>query len=53
MKNNYYDKKVRYLLETDMVVVKCGQDKVLNRDYGNFAKTNAWKPLFKKMKTLH
>ena len=27
-----------------MVVVKYGQDKVLNRDNGNFVKTNAWKP---------
>ena len=27
--------------------------KPLNRDNGNFVKTNAWKPLFRKMKTLH
>ena len=30
-----------------------GQDKLLNSDYGNFVKTNAWKPLLKKMKALH
>ena len=40
-------------LETDMAVVTYGQKKVLNRDNGNFVKTNAWKPLFRKMKTLH
>ena len=51
MKNRYYDKKVRESL--DMVVVWYGQDKVLNRDNENFVKTNAWKPLFKNMKTLH
>ena len=33
-----------------MVVVRYGQDKVLNRDNGNFVKTNPWKPLFKKKK---
>ena len=27
--------------------------KVLNRDNGNFVKTNGWKPLFRKMKILH
>ena len=53
MKNRYYDRKVRESLEIDMAVVRYGQDKVLNRDNGNFVKTNAWKPLFKKMKTLH
>ena len=53
MKNRYYDGKVRESLETDMTVVKYRQDKVLNRDSGNFVKTNAWKSLFKKMKTLH
>ena len=36
-----------------MAVVKYEQDKLLSRDSGNFVKTNAWKPLFKKMKTLH
>ena len=53
MKNKYYDRKVRESLEIDMAVVKYGQDKVLNRDNGNFVKTNAWKPLFRKMKILH
>ena len=53
IKNRYYDRKVRESLETDMAVVRYGQDKVLNRDNENFVKTNAWKPLFKKMKTLH
>ena len=53
IKNRYYDRKVRELLEIDMAVVKYGQEKVLNRDNGNFVKANAWKPLFRKMKTLH
>ena len=48
MKNRYYDRKVREPLEIDMVVVRYGQDKVLNRDNGNFVKANAWKPLLKK-----
>ena len=50
MKNRYYARKVRESLEIDMAVVKYGQDKVLNRDNGNFVRTNAWKPLFKKWK---
>ena len=50
MKNRYYDRKVRQSLETDMVVVRYGQDKVLSRDNRNFLKTNMWKPRFKKMK---
>ena len=53
MKNRYYDRKVRESLEIDMAVVKFEQDKVLNRGNGNFVRTNAWKPMFKKMKTLH
>ena len=53
IKNRYYDRKARESLEIDMVVVMHGQDKVLNRDNGNFFKTNACKYLFKKMKTLH
>ena len=53
MKNRYYDRKVRQSLETDMVVVRCGQDKVLSRDNVNFLKTIMWKPRFKKMKKLH
>ena len=46
----YYDRKVRESLEINMTVVKYGQKKVLNRDNGNFVKTNAWKTLFRKMK---
>ena len=53
IKNRYYDREVRESLEIDMAVVKYGQEKVLNRDNGNFVKTNAWKPLFRKIKTLH
>ena len=53
MKNRYYNSKMRELLEIDTAVVRYEQDKVLNRDMGNFVKTNAWKSLFKKMKTLH
>ena len=53
MKNRYYDRKVRQPLETDMVVVKYGQDKVLSRDNVNFLKTNMWKPRLKEMKKLH
>ena len=53
MKNRYYDRKVRESLEIDMAVVKYRQDKMSNRDNGNFVMTNARKPLFKKMKTLH
>ena len=49
IKNRYYDKKVRESLEIDMVVVRYGQNKVLNRNNGNFVKTNAWKPLFTKI----
>ena len=40
-------------LEINMAVVRYWQGKVWNRDNGNFVKTNAWKLLFKKMKTLH
>ena len=53
MKNRYYDRKVRESLEIDTAAVRYGQDKVLNRDNGNVVKTNAWKPPFKKIKTLH
>ena len=53
LKNRYYDRKVRESLEIDTVVVKYRQRKVLNRDSGKFIKTNTWKPLFKKLKTLH
>ena len=52
MKKRYYYRKVRESLEIDMVVFRYGQQKVLNRDNENFVKTNAWKPLFKNMKTL-
>ena len=51
IKNRHYDRKVRKSLETDMVVVRYGQDKVLNRD--NFVETNAWKSLFIKVKAIH
>ena len=47
MKNRYYDRKVRESLEIDMAVVRYGQDKVLNRDNGNFVQKNAWKPVQK------
>ena len=40
-------------LKTDMAVVTYRQEKVLNRGNENFVKTNAWKPLFRKMKILH
>ena len=53
MKNRYYDRKVRESLEIDTVVVRYGQDKLLSSYNGNFVKTNAWKPLLKKMKKLH
>ena len=54
MKNKYYDRKVGESLEIDMAVVRYERDKVLNRDNGNFVKTNACKSLFKKkMKLLH
>ena len=46
MKNKYYDRKVGESLEIDMTVVRYGREKVLNRDNGNFVKTNAWKSLF-------
>ena len=53
IKNRYYDRKVIELLEIDMAVVRDGLDKVWNKDNGNFIQTNAWKPLFRKMETLH
>ena len=36
-----------------MAVVRYVQDKVLNRDHWSFVRTNAWKSLLRKMKTLH
>ena len=33
--------------------VRYGQDKKMNRENGNFVKTNAWQPLFRKMKTIY
>ena len=48
-----YCRKVRESLEIDMTVVRCGQDKVLNRDNRSFVKTNAWKGLLIKVKALH
>ena len=53
MKNRYCDRKVTDSLEINIAVVRYGQDKALNRDNENFVKTNAWKTLFKKLKTLH
>ena len=53
MKNRYCDRRLKELLGIDMAVVRYGRDKVFDRDTGNFVKTNAWKPLFKKRKTLH
>ena len=53
MKNRYYDRKVRESLEIDMAVVRYGQEKVFNRENGIFVKANTWKPLFRKIKTLH
>ena len=47
----YYYRKMRELLEIDKALVSYGQDKVLNRNNGNFAKTILWKPLFRKMTT--
>ena len=44
IKNRYYDRKVRESLKIHVAVVKYGQEKVLNRDNGNFVRTNAWKP---------
>ena len=41
MKNRYYDRKVRESLEIDMAVVRYGQDKLLNKDNGNFININA------------
>ena len=40
-------------LEIDMALVRYEQDEVLNRGNKKFVKTNAWKPLFRKMKTFH
>ena len=53
MKNRYCDRKVTDSLEINIAVVRYRQDKALNRDNENFVKTNAWKTLFKKLKTLH
>ena len=39
--------------EIGVAVVRYGQDEVLNPGNGNFVKTNAGKPLFRKMETLH
>ena len=45
--------KFRGLLEIDIVIVRFGQNKKLNRDNEKFVKTYAWKPLFKKIKSPH
>ena len=34
------------------IMIKYGQDKVLNTDNGKFVHTNAWKSLFRKMKSF-
>ena len=34
IKDRYYERRTRELLETDMAIVRYGQDKVLNRDNG-------------------
>ena len=44
---------MRESLKIDMVVVRYGEDKVWTETMEIFVKTNAWKPLFKKIKTLH
>ena len=49
IKNRYYNRKVRKLFETNILVVRYGLDKVLNRDNGNVVKANAWKLLFGKL----
>ena len=41
IRNRYNDRKTRELLKIDMAVIKYRQDKALNRDHGNFVKTNA------------
>ena len=53
IKTRYYDRKERESLGIDMAVVRYGQDQVMNRENGSFVKTNACKPLFRKMKTLY
>ena len=41
MKNSYYDRKVRELLEIHMAVVRYGQNKVFSKDNGNFSETSS------------
>ena len=53
MKKRYHDRKVRESFEIDKAVVRYGQYKVLDKNNEEFVKRNAWKSLFKKMKTLH
>ena len=53
IKVRYYDRKVRESLGIDMVVVRYGQGKVLDKNNVKFAKTNKWELLFRKMKALH
>ena len=48
-----WDRKVWELLEIDMAIVKYGRDKGLNRDNRRFFRTNEWKSLFTKLKTLY
>lgn len=39
--------------QIDISIVKHGRDKLSNKDHASLVKTNAWKPLFKKRKTVH
>ena len=50
VENNFYERKVRESLEIDRSIIQFGRDIILNRDNGNFVDTNAWKPLFAKLK---
>ena len=47
------EEKVRELLESDVAVVRHGKGKGLNRDNGNFVKTNVCKSLFRQTNTLY
>ena len=53
VKNGCYDRKVRESLEIGMTLVGYGREGVLGRDNESFVGTSAWKPLFRKMKTLY
>ena len=51
-KSRYYERIVRESLEINMAIFKYKNNKALDKDNRNFVKTNAWKPLLKKMKTF-